>query len=303
MNIVILGNGAIGSLWLFHLNALNNTEQNNVSVITNNCENTNQASFTNYSGVSFKYCYQIATAKQLADADLLIVCLKSTHCAQVLNNLKHQLNPNADIVLSHNGTGVIEALDETLKVQHNIYTMLTTHGCYRVTKHHVIHTGLGHCDIGLSRGNVKNKPPRWFELLNNALPVVYWQEDILTKQWQKLAINSVINPLTAIYKVKNGAIATDRFAKSVKTIANEVAIVANSQGISLTADFIEQQALLVAQKTAKNTSSMLADVLAGKTTEINNINGYICKLGKQHNVDVSFNQNLTNQVNQVSQVN
>ena len=56
----------------------------------------------------------------------------------------------------------------------------------------------------------------------------------------------------------------------------------------------------VARKTAANTSSMRADVKAGRTTEIDFINGYLARLGHQHGIPVQVNQMLAEQVQQLN---
>jgi len=55
---------------------------------------------------------------------------------------------------------------------------------------------------------------------------------------------------------------------------------------------LETIVLDVAEKTAKNTSSMLQDVRAGRATEIDYINGYIVKRGKEQGVDCEINEKL-----------
>ena len=59
---------------------------------------------------------------------------------------------------------------------------------------------------------------------------------------------------------------------------------------------LEEVVLDVAAKTAKNTSSMLQDVRAGRATEIDYINGYIVKRGEEIGVDVRFNERLVEMV-------
>jgi 2-dehydropantoate 2-reductase len=48
----------------------------------------------------------------------------------------------------------------------------------------------------------------------------------------------------------------------------------------------------VAEKTAKNTSSMLQDRRAGRPTEIDYINGYIVRRGKELGVECKVNKKL-----------
>ena len=44
-----------------------------------------------------------------------------------------------------------------------------------------------------------NKQKDISDLLHTASPEIVWCDDILSKQWLKLAINCVINPLTALF--------------------------------------------------------------------------------------------------------
>lgn len=317
MNVVVLGNGAIGSLWTYHIKRFSTA---NVSIKTRSalCIGTatdtangtyarkNSLSFTCFHGLSLQIEYTLADQQNLQNADLIISCLKSTETASALNSLSHLLSNNVDIVLCHNGLGVYEALSDELKLNNRIYAMLTTHGCFRASKHHVIHTGLGHCDVGLltspvdKKSDKKNQQPAWLELLNHSLPSVYWSDDIKTKQWLKLAINCVINPITAIHKINNGKVTENVFRQQIEAVAEEVSIAAHTQGIQLVPQDIVSTSLEVAKKTSKNTSSMLSDVLANRETEITNINGYICELAKQYGFSAKANQSLFEQVKSLS---
>ncbi|REL32071.1 ketopantoate reductase family protein [Thalassotalea euphylliae] len=311
LNIVVAGQGAIGSLWCWYLTQYSAV---NLSTVTrapafptsptiSSFPNTpsapklkKQLSFSHFNGQSYQYHCLLADDKTLNNADLLVVCLKSYDAAQLVNNIASKLAPTTDILLVHNGMGVYEALSDKIKATHNIYTCLTTHGAFRPTKSHVIHTGLGSFDIG-RHAFVQNEPAPWFNALKCALPNAHWQSDIKTKQWQKLAINCVINPLTALNNVCNGEITQAQYLPQISAIAKEVSEVASSQDITLEANTIVEQALAVAQATANNVSSTLADVRADRTTEINAINGYICQLAIEAGISVPSNSALVEQVN------
>jgi 2-dehydropantoate 2-reductase len=55
----------------------------------------------------------------------------------------------------------------------------------------------------------------------------------------------------------------------------------------------------VAEKTAQNTSSMLQDVRAGRATEIDYINGYIIRRGRELGIDCNNNERLVQLVKNV----
>ncbi|REL27921.1 2-dehydropantoate 2-reductase [Thalassotalea euphylliae] len=297
LNIVVAGQGAIGSLWCWHLRQ---ARAIHLSLLTKTRhEQTKQLCFSNIQGLSYQYTCHVASDESLAQADLLVVCLKSYDAASLVNSLAAHIAPTTDILLVHNGMGVVEALSTEIKSTHAIFTCLTTHGAFRPSQSHSIHTGLGRFDIG-RHDHTQMSPPHWFAGIKQALPNAHWQTDINTKQWQKLAINCVINPLTALNDVRNGKLTQADYLPQISAIANEVAQVATSQGIELTAQVITEQALRVAAATAKNVSSTLADVRANRATEIHAINGYICQLAAQAGIKVPINEALVAKVANLS---
>jgi len=102
--------------------------------------------------------------------------------------------------------------------------------------------------------------------------------------WEKLAANAVLNPICALYNLRNGALHEERFKEMRRAIAEEVEMVAAAVGVTVPGG-AEATALSVAESTSENICSMLADVRRGSKTEIDFINGFIvgeaAKLGIQ----------------------
>ena len=134
-----------------------------------------------------------------------------------------------------------------------------------------------------------------YKLLNyfqQSLKQIYWQEDIQQAQWKKLAINCVINPISALENINNGEINIQVYQDKIKSIISEVVAVANKEGVVLTEHLLLNLVRDVAEGTAKNTSSMRADVLNKRRTEIDYINGYIDRLAKKHQLTTTVNSQL-----------
>ena len=119
--------------------------------------------------------------------------------------------------------------------------------------------------------NQPDQPP----LLNIA-----WHADIRTPMWHKLAINSVINALTAIYQCANGELINHPQGRPrLQQLCIETQDVMSRVGIEPLGQGLLNSALRVLQQTALNKSSMLQDCQAGRPTEVEAINGYIIQQG------------------------
>ena len=100
--------------------------------------------------------------------------------------------------------------------------------------------------------------------------------------WGKLIINAGINPLSALFRVKNGVLAENAVCRDLlQRTVKEAAEVAESKGIKLPFQNPVEMCLDVARSTGGNRSSMLCDVMRGVKTEIDAINGTVVREGMQ----------------------
>mgnify|MGYP000238490803 FL=1 len=156
-----------------------------------------------------------------------------------------------------------------------------------------MHTGEGAIDLGFLTGQFNEYQKQTvLKSLSECFSSVNWHQDIRLIQWTKLAINCVINPLTAINNVKNGEITTDKFTGITESLIREIVTVASTQGIALSESSLINKVREVALLTAKNTSSMRSDMLKKQHTEIDYINGYVSKLGEKENITTPENTRL-----------
>jgi 2-dehydropantoate 2-reductase len=127
-------------------------------------------------------------------------------------------------------------------------------------------------------------------LLRNAGFQVDIVSDPVSLLWGKLVINAAINPLSALLQVANGVLLERPAARELLTeVVKEAAYVATQQGISLPYPDPVIAVEEVALNTSTNYSSMLQDVMSGRTTEIEAINGAIVRMGERIRVPTPFN--------------
>ncbi|KAF7186630.1 putative 2-dehydropantoate 2-reductase [Pseudocercospora fuligena] len=121
--------------------------------------------------------------------------------------------------------------------------------------------------------------------------VAFTPIELLQLQLEKLAINSVLNPMTALLDNRNGTVLYNfALSRVMRLLLAETSLVIRSlpelRGLPnvphrFASDRLEGLVVAVANKTRDNISSMLADVRRGAPTEVEYINGYIVKRGEE----------------------
>lgn len=293
MNIVVIGQGAIGLLWYHHLAQ---SPKNSVSL---SCSASVSSApkyyeFTDIHHQCNQFPLNIADNIAFAKADVILLCVKSYQVNAAIQALKNKIPKNSVIVFCHNGLG---AFNDFVALDQPCLALLTTHGCKIKRPFHAQHTGFGHSDLGLIHGNISHSTLNEITVLfNKCLLTVSFSNAIKEKQWLKLAINCVINPITALENIDNGQLLNDNFLAKIKALIHEIVAVAAFEDIMFNADELLAKVLHVAEKTARNSSSMRSDILQKRKTEIDYINGYVIAVANKMAFSVPENEKLLQQV-------
>lgn len=223
-----------------------------------------------------------------AAADLTIVCVKAFDTEAAADALQ---GTDLDSCLSlQNGMGneaVLAArLDATVLAGTCTYgAVLTEPGVVRCT-------GVGEVVIGGRDGGQSAAADRIGAAFAEADIVTSVAEDMPYRLWEKLAVNAGINATTALARVDNGALRSGDANAVGAAAARETARVARAKGIDLSDAAAVSALERVAEATADNTSSMRQDVLKGRKTEVDAINGYVERQGDDHGIDVPVNRTM-----------
>lgn len=111
-------------------------------------------------------------------------------------------------------------------------------------------------------------------------------KEIHAARLQKLLVNVCVNPVTAAFGVRNGALARAPYARFAEALAREAAPVLAAEGLKTTPAAALRRVMAVAKATAANRSSMLQDLTAGRKTEIEEITGALLRLARRHRLAV-----------------
>jgi len=110
--------------------------------------------------------------------------------------------------------------------------------------------------------------------------------DIRAARLKKLLANVCLNPVTAVFAVRNGALRKPPYARFAEALAREAAPVLAAEGLRITPGEALRRVMEVAKATAGNRSSMLQDVMAGRKTEIDYLTGTLLRLARRHRLAV-----------------
>ena len=125
--------------------------------------------------------------------------------------------------------------------------------------------------------------------------------DILTHIWAKVIYNCALNGICSIHEIPYGKILEDpETKKQMEMIIRECYAVGLKKGVALvpqTADaFIELMIQTLIPRTAAHFPSMLQDLKRGKRTDIDALNGAVCRLGKELGISTPENDKILQQI-------
>lgn len=292
-HIVIIGHGAIGLLWTHHFHQ----RGHKITLLTHRELLPNkQQSFEDFNGECnhSEFTFAKSIPKNI---DLILVTTKAYQVKTALSSWLNMIT--VPIIILHNGMGAVDGL--ILNGTHQVMLATTTHGAL-LTENTITHTGLGETVIGNYQQTTPEQLTKYQALLNNALPPVETHPTIQYPLLLKLAINCVINPLTAINQCKNGKLQGIEFQPQIDLIIKELqqVIPLLESTWDYTEDTLKEKIMSVVIATAENYSSMAQDVKFKRRTEIDFINGYVVREGKKLGFEMIENEKLWNSINALS---
>jgi 2-dehydropantoate 2-reductase len=110
---------------------------------------------------------------------------------------------------------------------------------------------------------------------------------IKVEVWRKLIFNCVINPITSMLATDVGSIADPRLDPLKRLVVDECLAVARADGVAFDIDFVQTIAEVFGA--SRNIASMRQDLLKGKTTEIDFMNGAVVALGRRFGIECPVN--------------
>lgn len=204
----------------------------------------------------------------------LLVTTKAWAVQSALKSVSNRLTSGSTVVVLCNGMGLAERAAPLIG-DATLILASTTAGCRRSSDNKLIISGEGSTRVGAYVPD--DTPPAWFTQWQEAVPDCRWESDIREVLLAKVALNAVINPLTAIHSVENGALLHPPLKDQTDRIIDEVQSLLRGGGADRIAAALPDSVRTVCTQTAQNHSSMRVDMARGEPTEIEAIVGWLLK--------------------------
>ena len=118
--------------------------------------------------------------------------------------------------------------------------------------------------------------------------------DIKKEMWRKAIFNCVINPTTSLLGCEVGGIVDPQLNGLKRAIIDECLAVARADGVGFDEDFVALIDRVFAG--ARTIASMRQDLMKGRKTEIDHMNGAVARLGEQFGLPCPVNAALTTMI-------
>lgn len=304
MQIAIVGAGAMGSLLGFYLSGVRGHTiwlldgwAEHVAALQRDglaCEHDGE--------VELRPVAATSDPAQIGVCDVVLVLVKAPQTAVAAEQARALTGAATRVITLQNGVGNQAILAATLGAE-RVGQGITMLGATLLGPGHIRHAGMGPTYFAAPDATGSSPEHELATIFQSAGLPAELRSDVETLIWSKLAVNAAINPLGALLRVTNGALAAHAPTRDLmQKLVAETAEVAAARGTPLPDDVFDQ-VLAVAHATGANRCSMLQDVVRGSPTEIETINAAVVREGTRLGIATPYNQMVSELVRALDAVN
>jgi 2-dehydropantoate 2-reductase len=284
MQIIVLGAGAIGSLYGAKLAATND-----VLLIGR----PDHAAAINSRGLRMEGLESevvriraAAAVTQISANALILLTTKVTATAAALEPIASLVRDDTTILCLQNGLGSEELARTALPGRGVVLRGITQFGAIFEKPGAIKYMAAGYTVI-----EQHPRSDRFADALTAAGLHCRISANIVAEVWHKTVFNCVVNPITAMLGCEVGGIAQPGLDRLKQLVIDECVAVAATRGITFDVDFMREINETFAP--SHNIASMQQDLLRGRPTEIDYMNGAVATLGAEHGMPCPVNRALT----------
>ena len=280
--IFVLGAGAVGSSYGALL-----SRKNDVTLIGNKAHLNaiNSKGLTLSGDIQENFFIRAETKiKEIPKKSLILLTTKAHDSARAIKEVKDMLKEDTVILILQNGLGNKEVVKKVVGDEVEV-----ARGVPKIAAEF-----LKPGEVTFWNGETFLEKTRTGEtivaLFNDCGLKTRASNKMNREIWNKLILNCAVNPLTAILQVKNNEILVDCLKPLRSRIVEECVEVGKCEGIDFQPNVNESVDKCISRY--ENYSSMCQDIMKGKNTEIDFINGKIVELGRKHKISTPINETM-----------
>ena len=222
---------------------------------------------------------------RIAARTLILLTTKVTHSRDAIAPIAGKVHDDTVILCVQNGLGSEDIVKEAVDRRCLVLRAITQFGAIFHQPGVVDFTATGATLIEPSARSAEIAA-----LLSGAGLDGRVSDNIQREIWRKLIFNCVINPITAIVGSEVGGIADPKLDPWKQLVVDECLRVAAADGVAFDIDFVPTIAEVFGS--ARTIASMRQDLLKGKQTEIDHMNGAVVALGRRFGIECPVNAAL-----------
>lgn len=305
MKIAIAGSGAMGC----RFGSMLHESGNNVLLIDNWVEHTktinNQGlTIVNEKGSHKQQITACLPEEAVDEVDLLIVFTKAMDTDSMVNRCQKLIGTNTRILTLQNGLGNVETLEKYVPAN-QIIAGVTTFGTELLGPGKIQALGSGEVQIMQVDVEDTKDVQRIANTMNEAGMNVEISKNVMVSIWNKVAFNCVLNTLCTLMNDTVSAVGSySRVDEVINDIVDEIILVAEKEKVYLNKDEIINMISTVfdPKMSGNHLPSMLQDMVNGRRTEIDYLNGAIVQKAEKYNIPVPVNRLIAHLIKMMEEI-
>jgi 2-dehydropantoate 2-reductase len=238
--------------------------------------------------VNFKEHVRVSASTEIGaahDAQLVLFTVKTVDTESTAKLLAPYLAPETIVVSLQNGVDNVERMDFAAGI-HAIPSVVYI-AAAMVGPGRVKHLGRGDLIIGDSSKNSSSN------LASSDAELARVAATFTVELWEKLIMNCAYNAISALSRTKYGRIAQEPGTiELMNRVVIEAVAVGNADGVPLSAESMIAAVGQLGKAMPEALSSTAQDIARGKPTEIDSLNGFLVRKGKEVGVPTPANETL-----------
>jgi len=235
-------------------------------------------------------------------ADLILVALKHHHLASALADLKNFVDKNTILLSIMNGLDSEPLIASMYGEDKILYATAVGIDAQR-DGNEVHYSKGGTIFFGEPDNTTITQRVKHIQAIFDQAGIAHQTpSDMMRIMWWKFMINVGINQASVILRAPYGIFQTSPHAQQIMESAmREVLSIAETAGVNLVEKDIQEWYTFLNTLDPRGKTSMLQDIEAGRTTEVDIFAGKVIDLGRKYNLPTPVNEILFNAIKVIEQ--